>query len=68
MLRDLNGDFRFGPMTAAFAPDDEPDARGKRLAQRHRFRLALAATVRHIRVNAPADLTDEDYSDLVDRI
>ena len=55
-------------MTATLAPDYKPDARGDRLLQRDRFRLALAATVRDIRVNAPADLTDEDYSDLVDRI
>ena len=49
VLRHLNGDVPLGPMTATLAPPNKPHVRGEGTAQRPRFRLALAATLRHIR-------------------
>src|SRR5260370_10356655 len=48
-----------GSVPATLAPHDQPDLGGKRLAQGHRRRLALASIASHNPTMTP-DLTDDD--------
>src|SRR5260370_37012857 len=62
--RDLICYIGLGPVPATLAPHDQPDLGGKRLAQGHRRRLALASIASHN--PAMPDLTDDDKATLAD--
>lgn len=64
MLGDLVCYIGLGSMPAVLAPHDQPDLGGKRLAQGHRRRPALASLPPHNRTMS-ADLTHDDKAVLV---
>src|SRR6266851_2236425 len=65
--RDLICYIGLGAVPATLAPHDQPDLGGKRLAQGHRRRLALASIASHHPAMTP-DLTDDDKATHADRL
>src|SRR5260370_39798336 len=63
--RDLICYSGLGSVPATLAPHDQPDVGGKRMAQGHRRRLALASIASHNPAMTP-DLTDDDKATLAD--
>ena len=65
MLGDLNGDVGFGAMAARFAPHNEPDLRGERLARVIGSDSPLPRRVAQLRSMPLPDLTEDEHAELV---